>query len=312
MRFYFIDREGNYIFGEKSWQWADNFYEDKACVKTDESNYAFIDKTGNTLYHFSLKQQESSRFSDGMAVIELNRRWGFINANFEIAFKPQFFYCQNFYNGYAIVRVKKSGSVSYMNRNGEVSSQTFDYADIFDECGLAYVDIKNKCYFINMNMEIKLGPYEYTCGFNEGLAHVKIKDRYAYIDQSGNIQFYSNYDYNTGGCFDSRIDFKHNGKCGYLDKNGDVVIPAIYDNASIFDEGKAIVEKAGKHIVIDLNGNELFKFDCQGIERFDEGLAPIKINDKYGYINSVGDIVIKPRFLFAYDFHNGTAVVVNK
>lgn len=39
------------------------------------------------------------------------------------------------------------------------------------------------------------------------------------------------------------------------------------------------------------------------------GLFPVKIQGIYGYINKVGDIVIKPKFNHAFWFEEGLAVV---
>ncbi len=42
---------------------------------------------------------------------------------------------------------------------------------------------------------------------------------------------------------------------------------------------------------------------------FCEGLAPVKINSKYGYINDNYDVVIQPQFDKAYSFYDGMAIV---
>jgi len=44
-------------------------------------------------------------------------------------------------------------------------------------------------------------------------------------------------------------------------------------------------------------------------ESFSEGLAAVKIDDKWGYIDRSGKIVIEPLFGLAMKFRNGLAVV---
>ena len=44
-------------------------------------------------------------------------------------------------------------------------------------------------------------------------------------------------------------------KWGFIDKNGILVIPAIYDKVYFFSEGLAFVKKKGKYFYIDLDGN---------------------------------------------------------
>ena len=48
-----------------------------------------------------------------------------------------------------------------------------------------------------------------------------------------------------------------NGKCGFIDKNDNMVIPAKYDGADSFSEGLAYVKLNGREFYIDKNGKEV-------------------------------------------------------
>lgn len=51
-------------------------------------------------------------------------------------------------------------------------------------------------------------------------------------------------------------------------------------------------------------------FICSAqINESSEGLYPVFIKGKYGYINSKGEMIIQPRFDKANSFHNGLALV---
>ena len=45
------------------------------------------------------------------------------------------------------------------------------------------------------------------------------------------------------------------------------------------------------------------------LNSFSEGLAPVKKNGKWGFINTKGDLVIPCEYDFAYSFSNGVALV---
>lgn len=100
-----------------------------------------------------------------------------------------------------------------------------------------------------------------------------------------------------------------NGKWGYIDKSGTIVITPQWNEAESFSEGLARVSVDGKYGYINSNGEYVIKpqFDFAG--DFSEGMAPVSIGDMYGYINNKGKYLINPQFEEAYSFSNGLASV---
>mgnify|MGYP003291734872 CR=1 FL=1 len=47
---------------------------------------------------------------------------------------------------------------------------------------------------------------------------------------------------------------QQNGKCGFINTKGEVVIPCIYDEAGWFSEGLALVKQNGKWSIINTEG----------------------------------------------------------
>ena len=73
-----------------------------------------------------------------------------------------------------------------------------------------------------------------------------------------------------------------NGKAGFIDKTGKMVIPAVYDAVNYddcaaydyyFDHGKAGVYLDGEWIVIDRHGNELVGEDAVFINEDEGGVS---------------------------------------
>ena len=105
-----------------------------------------------------------------------------------------------------------------------------------------------------------------------------------------------------------------------FDKNGNMVIDTNYVSINGFHEGLAFVWKdypwrnEAHPVCIDKKGNivieELPKVGGE-IDHlfFSEGLACIKVNDKYGYIDKTGKFVIEPQFDFAQNFSDGLALI---
>lgn len=103
-----------------------------------------------------------------------------------------------------------------------------------------------------------------------------------------------------------------NGKTGFRDLDGKIVIEPIYDMAEMFSEGYSAVTVGEKHGFIDETGKyvlPLQSYDFLG--SLHNGLADFRINDQVGFINIKGEVVIKPQFDWADEFSEGLCVVRN-
>jgi hypothetical protein len=102
-----------------------------------------------------------------------------------------------------------------------------------------------------------------------------------------------------------------NGKTGYIDAKGVLVIPAQFQESSAFHGGLARAKVNGKVGYIDPSGALKIpaRFDDGG--DFSEGLACAKQNGEWGYINTNGAFQIRPQFTITVcsPFHDGYAVI---
>lgn len=139
--------------------------------------------------------------------------------------------------------------------------------------------------------------------------------------------------------------FEKQGKFGFVNEDGVPVIAPIYDRADEFYEGLSCVKIADNHYFIDTNAtvvlslseySEVESFscglakvcdnrakigfidttgqlvvDCQftAARGFRDGLAAVKVAEKWGYIDTSGTIVIEPIYDRASSFNNRTAKV---
>lgn len=99
---------------------------------------------------------------------------------------------------------------------------------------------------------------------------------------------------------------------GFIDQDGQIIVPLIYHNAYPFSGGVATVWKNGKAGAIDINGNLIIPlhYEIDRLGQFFEGLASIKgPNGKIGFLNSSGDLAIPYKFKSVSRFCNGLAYV---
>lgn len=88
-----------------------------------------------------------------------------------------------------------------------------------------------------------------------------------------------------------------NMKYGYVDINGKVIIPFIYDNATKFKDGVAVVTKGEvftKEYLIDIKGNILNKKEYEKIYFFNDDykIHSVKNKDYYGVIDDNGKEIL--------------------
>jgi hypothetical protein len=100
------------------------------------------------------------------------------------------------------------------------------------------------------------------------------------------------------------------GKSGFINNKGHVVIDFEFDGASSFSEGFARIFVGGKVGFIDTTGNIVIQPKFDSALGFSEGFSVVTIGDKQGYINTQGDVAIRPSFYQADDFENGIARVM--
>ena len=104
---------------------------------------------------------------------------------------------------------------------------------------------------------------------------------------------------------------QQDGKWGYINKKGSLVIPVQFDDADYFSDGFARVRKGDKYGFIDTTGKVVVYYLLDDAKSFDPecGWALVQRSGKWGWINHNGEYRIACRFEAAYPFYRGLAMV---
>ncbi len=170
--------------------------------------------------------------------IEINGKWGFTDEKGVLVIDTIFVMALSF-NGHGIAPVVDDSGWVYIDTRGKKVRRPFIYdngPDYFIEGLSRYLDHK-KIGFINTGGEIQIkAQFEFVRPFSEGLAAFCVS------------------------C-STRLQGEHTqlfgGKWGYIDKQGNIAIPATFDVAYNFENEKAIVVIDGEERRIDKRGNIL-------------------------------------------------------
>lgn len=129
----------------------------------------------------------------------------------------------------------------------------------------------------------------------------KAGDKWGYIDREGKIVI--NPQFNSATVFIDGLALVQSAdnKYGYIGVDGKYRIKPTYKSALPFSEGLAcVVPENGKPQFIDEKGNLKFTVNTgEFCGSFFEGLACIKVDGKYGFIDKTGKIKINTQFFSA-------------
>ncbi len=146
------------------------------------------------------------------------------------------------------------------------------------------------------------------------LIAVETDGKWGYIDKSGkysiNPQFKQAFLFADGLALVQSQDDKY----GYIGEDGKFIINPTYKSAAAFSEGLAFVTiENGFPTCIDSKGEIKFELrEAAVASSFHEGMASIKIKDKWGFIDKDGKVVINPQFDKVLEFKEGLAGVAMK
>lgn len=235
---------------------------------------------------------------------------GYLNREGRIAINPKFYDAGDFHEGVAWVQLNQSytsnntvvgnGRFGFINKSGKiVIPLVFDAVGSFNE-GVAPVQFNGKWGYVNKTGDFTISPrFSRADEFHEGIASVVLSgmsSKSSYINKSGNIlrTFIGNGGKSSEGLI---ILPNTDGKYGYINNKGKMIIPYQFDAARSFSEGLAAIYKKSESI-----GQPVFA----------------------GYINSTGNIVISSANLFsnkdidanpnidANEFREGLALIENR
>lgn len=230
---------------------------------------------------------------------------------------------------------QKDGKWGYIDRSGEQAIPAiYDNADVFSE-GMALVQQGDKCAYINKSGDTVL-PFEYDIDkvlynsrFYNDFAKVYKNGKYGVIDKTNAVVIPLEYDGIDDYQFSMLSEYGitpvvKDGNYGLADANGNLVVdctlPSLsYDYLSspiepfsdgyaFFTDGEGnygIVSTAGEITARGITASPCYSYSFAGgmdmrlgtyFTDFHEGLAAVHIDNKWGYINPAGEIVIEPQF----------------
>jgi len=315
-----INRDGRIVLQLKYTEAIYADIEDRAIVADKNFIYALVDFSGKEITPF--KYQEIKKFSNGLAAVKYQSRYGFIDTSGNEVIPCTYHNAESFSEGLA--RVQKNGRTGYIDTTGkEVIPLIYDSGERIKD-GIIFVTKDNKEGGLDKKGNIII-PFLYTgiSDFKEGLARVAIKKNgskfvFGYINNKGKEIIPPVYDEAAYTFSEGLAYVKQNGLFGYIDRENRVIIPFKYTHALNFTGGLARVKKSADLLradtaYIDKTGREITDFRYKSAGEFIDGIASVSDGQNYGYIDTNGK-EITPMIYDngSTDFSEGYAFVKNR
>jgi len=273
-----------------------------------EGNYGIKNKSGKTIHDF--EYDDLHKLIEEVVGYKEHRIYD-AEHNLISSYIVDGDYDWNFldYDAYAIHENGKYG----LKYKSEIKIKPkFDSIYLIDDTDtiVANQDSLYGCFDFSGNQVLDFQPFEIV-GFSKGFYKVKANGKYGLIDKEGDKITTSWYD-EIHNFSNDLARCKKDGKYGYINyfSSNYIVEPfSRYLNATDFQNGIASVaiDKAGSDLIwIIINTKEeqvvtiTHKFYQYSAPEISDDLIIFRKNNLYGIMDMSGEIIISPRYTFAY------------
>lgn len=258
----FINRVGKLVIPLK-YNSAESFSNGKAYVKyAYESRY--ISVAGK-------EYEKIGDFSEGLAVVESDGKYGFIDKTGKEVIPLKYDYAEDFYKGSAIITwKKKKGLIDRMGRGLTAPKYDRLYRRKDDDFIEGIIHRSNMItgadYYDYYYISLKGKEYYYIQRYQKEYSNLyQVRNnKYGLIDKEGNEMTAIKYDKLFDKFEDGLLGVKLNEKYGAIDTKGKEIIPLKYDYIKIVSSKEIVVSVNGKTFTINASGKCIK--DCGNFE----------------------------------------------
>ena len=159
-----------------------------------------------------------------------------------------------------------------------------------------------------------IGEYEiFSTNDNRFFLLLDSNNKWGLINYKGEIILPCEFDSVNTSFKDDMILVKKDDSWGFYNIDGTKVVDCIFSSAIAFDQGIAAVKEKDidlKYYLINLEGERVSKNSFEYVYGFyEKNLAYFINNEKYGFINKKGEIIIDAKYERAEVFSEGIASV---
>lgn len=243
--------------------------------------YGYIDKSGKLVIPFGLDDAKS--FVGEYAIFKEDGKYGILDKAGKFALNPAFDEIEIMDNGYVLAY--DGVFTILLNHDLDPLLKRFGNAMYYDN----YYTIYN-----NVIVEYIAGDYkmlDYAGNVLGNYDQINVLGEYTFKTRSGELL--KTEGISTEAPVDSSISLKGDYEYLFLNDKGEVVLDVSeYDSVRSFSEGRAVVERDGKFGFFDQTGKVVIPIIYREADDFKDGSASVYGNIDYGTIDLEGNPVV--------------------
>lgn len=279
--------------------------EDRAAVERAPGRWNLVTRDGAWL--LADDADGCGTFGDGLCPVRRGDRWGYVDRDGRWAIEPAFAHATDFAGGRARVRDRDDGGWRLLAPDGRLVGDPFDDVGVLRD-GLARVRIGDRWGYADADGAIAVPP-RFDAAFDvcDGFGVVQIGDRWTWIDRAGRLlgepRFDRTYDFQGGVAI-----FQRGAYQGFVATTGDVIADKLEQALPLVEDRAAVCQRA-RWGFLDRTGAFVIRPRFAAARSFSEGLAAVRSGGAWGFVDPSGATVIAPTLGACGSFHDGRARV---
>lgn len=281
-----------------------------------KGKYGFLDLNGNKI--IGCDYDGFAAFSEGISKVDKKIdgkiKSGYIDGKGNIILPILYESVGNFGDGWGII--KKDSTYFFVDRNGNLRDAPRRYNELYDfRSGFARGIIKGKnnqpntYYYINKELKEQ---FSLTCkeaySFWDEVAVIKRDKEYELLNKKGEVvRSLGTVDFMKFSV-EGLLAIRNNGKWGFMNNRGEIVISPKYDSCDVFKYGFAKVKIGSKWGIIDRSGTQVIEAKHENISSGENGVFIFSEGSRWGVIDKTGKILVSPAFQTLTSFENDRAL----
>lgn len=243
----------------------------------------YLDETGKEAVKWEHFPYEFGSLSEGKIAIQNDTgEWGYVDMEKNVLIPHRYDEANPFYDDMAIVII--DGKQGVIDPSGSWILEP-DYIDIIPLDSYFIVHDDRGKYLISTDDRTKISNVYDDIGRGSNIRPVKLNDKVGFINENGEEVIPLNYDEcYTFAFWEEYAAVRKQGEWFYINAQGQRLGETTFDEIGLFDDGYAKVKKGGKWGVVDRNQEIVVPMQFEEVSVYREGLVLVKKNKKYGFV----------------------------